>query len=45
MKEKAFAASVNREVIMECEKLGMDIAEFSLLCLNAMQGISEDLGL
>jgi uncharacterized protein len=45
MKEKAFAASVNRDNIMECEKLGMDIDEFSRICLSAMQGISDDLGL
>ena len=45
MKEKAFAASVNRETIMECEKLGMDISEFAGICLTAMQGISDDLGL
>ncbi len=45
MKEKSFAASVNRETIMECEKLGMDIDEFSRICLIAMQGIADDLGL
>jgi len=45
MKEKAFAASVNRATIMECEKLGMDIDEFAGICLTAMQEISEDLGL
>lgn len=45
MKEKAFAAGVDREVIMECENLGMDINEFSVVCLQAMQGISEELGL
>ena len=28
MKEKAFAASVNREIILECEKIGMPIQEF-----------------
>jgi putative nucleotidyltransferase with HDIG domain len=45
MKEKAFAASVSRETIMECEKLGMDLDEFSMICLEAMQGISDNLGL
>ena len=45
MKEKSFAASVNRETIMECEKLGMDLDEFSRICLTAMQGISDELGL
>jgi predicted hydrolase (HD superfamily) len=45
MKEKSFAASVNRHTIMECEKLGMDIDEFSRICLTAMQEISNELGL
>lgn len=45
MKEKSFAASVNRDTILECEKLGMDIDEFAQICLSAMQGISDDLGL
>ncbi len=45
MKEKSFAAGVNRETIMECEKLGMDLEEFSRICLAAMQGISDELGL
>jgi len=45
MKEKAFAAGVNRETIMECERLGMGIDEFSVICLEAMRGIAEDLGL
>ena len=45
MKEKAFAASVNRDTILECEKIGIPIAEFAEICLAAMQGISDDLGL
>ncbi|HBM14874.1 MAG TPA: hydrolase [Lentisphaeria bacterium] len=45
MKEKAFAASVNRDIIMECEKLGMSIEEFAQLSLNAMQSINLELGL
>ena len=45
MKEKSFAAGVNRDTIMECERLGMDIGEFAQICLEAMQGISDDLGL
>jgi putative nucleotidyltransferase with HDIG domain len=45
MKEKSFAASVNRDTIMECEKLGMDIDEFARICLTAMQEISDELGL
>jgi putative nucleotidyltransferase with HDIG domain len=45
MKEKAFAASVNRDTIMECEKLGLEISEFAQICLTAMQEIGDDLGL
>jgi predicted hydrolase (HD superfamily) len=45
MKEKAFAAGVNRDIVMECEKLGMEIGEFSRVCLEAMQEIADDLGL
>lgn len=45
MKEKAFAASVSRENILECEKLGISIQEFAELSVVAMQGISDDLGL
>lgn len=45
MKEKGFAASVNRDTIMECEKIGIPLVEFAEICLGAMQGISDDLGL
>lgn len=45
MKEKAFAASVNRDVIMECEKLGLTIDEFAQISLDAMCRISGQLGL
>ena len=45
MKEKAFAASVNRDTIRECEKLNIPLPEFAELALRAMQGISGDLGL
>ena len=45
MKEKAFAASVNREIIKECEQIGIPLPEFAELALRAMQAISDDLGL
>jgi putative nucleotidyltransferase with HDIG domain len=45
MKEKAFAASVNRETIMECEKFGIPIDEFAQLALDAIVPIAEELGL
>jgi len=45
MKEKAFARSVDRDIIRECELIGIPLREFSELSLRAMQGISDDLGL
>jgi uncharacterized protein len=45
MKEKAFAASVNRDTIMECENIGIPIAEFAEICVKAMAGISAEIGL
>ncbi len=45
MKAKAFAASVSRETIMECENLGIPLPEFAVICVEAMKGINEQLGL
>ncbi len=45
MKEKAFAASVKRESIMECEKFGLSIDEFAALSLAAMSAIADQIGL
>lgn len=45
MKEKAFAASVSREHILECEKIGISLDEFIQLSVDAMKEISEDIGL
>jgi predicted hydrolase (HD superfamily) len=45
MKEKAFAASVKRENIMECEKIGIPLDEFSAISISAMTEIGSDLGL
>jgi predicted hydrolase (HD superfamily) len=36
MKEKAFAASVKRENIMECELVGIPLEEFAEMAINAM---------
>lgn len=44
MKEKIFAASVNRDSIMECEKIGIPIDEFAEISLKALQEISSELG-
>lgn len=45
MKEKSFAASVDRDIIRECERLGIGIDEFAELALNAMREISDKLEL
>ncbi len=45
MKEKAFARSVNRDIIMECEKAGIPLEEFIALGLEAMKERAEELGL
>ncbi|MCK9611713.1 MAG: HDIG domain-containing protein [Bacteroidales bacterium] len=45
MKEKAFAASVKRETIMECELIGLPIAEFAEISVNTMQEIAAEIGL
>ena len=45
MKKKDFARNVNREIIRECENLGIPLAEFAELSVDAMSGISSDLGL
>lgn len=45
MKERAFAASVNRDHILECEAIGVPLDEFAALALEAMRGISGELGL
>lgn len=45
MKEKAFAASVKRENILECERIGIPINEFAELAINAMAEIGDQIGL
>jgi predicted hydrolase (HD superfamily) len=45
MKEKAFAASVNRDIIRECERIGIPLEEFVQISLAAMQEQSELLGM
>lgn len=45
MKEKAFAASVNRDTIRECEKIGIPLEEFVEISLGAMKSIGERIGL
>lgn len=44
MKQSAFAASVSRENIMECEKLGLTLNDFTELALSAMKEIADKIG-
>ena len=45
MRKKDFARNVSREVITECERLGIPLEEFVQLSLTAMQAVATDLGL
>ena len=45
MKELRFAAGANREAMKSIEELGIPFAEFAQISLEAMQGISDTLGL
>lgn len=44
-KDKRFAAGANRDQIRSCEEFGMPLKQFIEISLNAMRGISDDLGL
>lgn len=44
-KERAFAAGADREIIAECETIGIPLDEFCDICLQAMQPIADELGL
>lgn len=45
-KDKKFAGGVNREIVEKCESmLGMSLEEVTTVCLEAMQGIHEEMGL
>jgi len=45
MKQAAFAASVNRNTIMECEKIGISLNDFARISLDAMKEVAEKIGL
>lgn len=45
MKEKHFAASVKRENILECEKIGLPLPQFAEIAVKAMCRVSEEIGL
>jgi putative nucleotidyltransferase with HDIG domain len=44
-KEKSFARGARREDIEQIQNIGMELDEFISICLEAMQGIHQDLGL
>lgn len=45
IKESRFAAGVDRDIIRECEHIGVPLDDFIVLSLSAMQKVSDDLGL
>lgn len=45
MKEKTFAANVNRDHILECEEIGIPLDEFIQISVDAMRAISGEIGL
>ncbi len=45
MRETAFARKVNREIIRECERIGVPLEEFADLSLSAMKDVADVLGL
>ncbi len=45
MKDKAFAANVRRENILECDKAGLPLDAFLALAIAAMAGVAAETGL
>ncbi|MEK7448784.1 MAG: HDIG domain-containing metalloprotein [Planctomycetota bacterium] len=45
MKEKRFAAGASREAMQSCRELNLDLDRFFLISLEAMNSISQELGL
>lgn len=45
MKDKAFAASVNRDTIRECDKIGLELGEFLQIALSSVKEIAPEVGL
>ena len=45
MKDKSFARNVSRENIMRCEEIGLDLNTFLSLSIEAMQSVSDEIGL
>jgi len=45
MKDKAFAASVNRDCIRECDKIGLELGEFLQIAIDSIKDIAPEVGL
>jgi putative nucleotidyltransferase with HDIG domain len=45
LRQKTFAAGVNREQVAQCREIGLELEEFISLGIEAMKGISSELGL
>ena len=44
MKDKRFAAAINRDIIREGENLGISLDEFLAIAIKAIQGIAKEIG-
>jgi len=44
-KDKTFAAKINRDIIRECEQLGLTLEEFFEVAIQGIKKIKEDVGL
>ncbi|MBI9078409.1 MAG: HD domain-containing protein [Pseudodesulfovibrio sp.] len=45
MKDKAFAASVNRDCIRECDQIGLELGDFLQIAITAVTEIAPEVGL
>ncbi len=45
MKDKSFAANVNRDRIKECEKIGLSLDDFFQIAINSIEDIETQVGL
>ena len=45
MKDKAFAASVNRDCIRECDKIGLELGDFLQIAIDSVSDIAAEVGL
>ena len=44
-KDKTFAAKIDRDIIKECEQLGLTLEEFFEVAINGIKNIKEEVGL